>query len=91
MIMHISILDKLLPLHEDVWHAVTIQVKERCRVRRGHEIFPLRHLAVRILLRRYKERLEVTSREFLANRVVRNQHLNIALLGVVDDVRTAIG
>ena len=90
MIELIASLDSLLPLHKDVWHAVAIQVQERCRVRCGHEVVPPRHLAGRILLWLHKEGLEVPVREFLANSVVRNQHLDVAVLGVVDDVGAAI-
>ena len=90
MIVHIASLDGSLPLHEDVWHAVAIQVEERCRVRCGHEVFLPRHLAGRILIWLYEEGLEVPIREFLTNSVVRNQHLDVAFLGVVNNVSAAI-
>ena len=78
-------------LHEDVRHAVAVQIKEGRGVRSRHDIALMRLHAVLIVGRVDEEVLKITQVEPLANVVLSDEHLNLsAVLRVEDDVSSMV-
>ena len=65
-------------LHEDIRHAVAVQVEEGRGVRSRHDVTLMRLHAVLIVGWVDEEVLKVTQVEPLANVVLSNEHLNLS-------------
>ena len=73
-----GVLEPLL-LHENVWLAIAVQVKERGRMRCRHEFVAVWQLTARVYLRADKERLEAELLPLLTCIVLGNEHLNTVI------------